>query len=225
MTRGFRRRLRSLILIGLTPLPSSLKVLVLRGAFGFRLGKGVHIGFSVLMVDRMEMGDHAYIGNLNVFKSLDRLDMGTGSRIGRGNVISSDFGLGAALRLGEYSSISTDHYLDVQADVVIGNNVVVGGRNSTFFTHSLSPRLPPSQDHVGAISIGDWCYIGSDVGILPGVRIPDHCFVGMGAVVASSPSHAYRVIAGNPAEERSPLDERSPYFSVPHLVHGHDPRT
>lgn len=47
--------------------------------------------------------------------------------------------------------------------------------------------------------IGDYCLIGINAIILPGLRIGDHCVVGAGSVVTKDvPPHT--IVAGNPAK-------------------------
>lgn len=47
--------------------------------------------------------------------------------------------------------------------------------------------------------IGDYCFIGANAIIMPGVKIGNHCIIGAGAVVVKDvPDHS--IVAGNPAK-------------------------
>lgn len=84
--------------------------------------------------------------------------------------------------------------------VTIGNNVLIS-TNVLFTTHdaSASHYIPGSSDIFGRINIGDNCFIGMGVIILPGVTIAKDCIVGAGSVVTKSFLEPGMVIAGNPA--------------------------
>jgi acetyltransferase-like isoleucine patch superfamily enzyme len=63
------------------------------------------------------------------------------------------------------------------------------------------------------VSIGDDCWIGGNVSILPGVKIGNGCTIGAGSVVTKS-IPAYSVAVGSPArvirkvEEVGPMQEK-----------------
>ena len=50
------------------------------------------------------------------------------------------------------------------------------------------------------VYIGDYCWIGANAVILPGVTLGPHTIVGAGAIVTKSFPDGYCVIAGNPAK-------------------------
>ncbi|GAK38226.1 maltose O-acetyltransferase [Bacteroides graminisolvens DSM 19988 = JCM 15093] len=58
----------------------------------------------------------------------------------------------------------------------------------------------------GKVKIGDWCYIGNNALIMPGVTIGDNVLVSSGSVVTKSiPSNM--VVAGNPARIICSIDD------------------
>ena len=64
-------------------LPRRLKILVLRHAFGFQIGKRVHIGFSLFAgVRNCSIGDDVRIGHLNAFVNVRRLEIEEQVKIG-----------------------------------------------------------------------------------------------------------------------------------------------
>lgn len=57
-----------------------------------------------------------------------------------------------------------------------------------------------------SIIIGKYCWIGMNVTILPGVKIPDYCVVGAGSVVTKSVHEKGSVLVGNPAKVIKKID-------------------
>ncbi len=57
------------------------------------------------------------------------------------------------------------------------------------------------------VVIEDYCWIGSNAVILPGVHLGKHTIVGAGSVVTKSFTCGYCIIAGNPAKIIKMLDE------------------
>jgi acetyltransferase-like isoleucine patch superfamily enzyme len=51
------------------------------------------------------------------------------------------------------------------------------------------------------VHIGNYCWLGANSVILPGVILGDHTIVGAGAVVTKSFPKGYCVIVGNPARQ------------------------
>ncbi len=199
-------------------LPSVLKINLLR-ILGHDVHKSAYIGFSYLNIKNITIGEKCYIGVGNIFTHLDTLVMHTGSRINRWNRFTSDSTCDAKLRLHRHASISLRHYFDVCDLVEIGANTIVAGHRSTFFTHSKGVE---TIDYVKPIIIGEWCYLGSSLCVAPGVRIGDHCFVGMGSVLVGDMSkYNYSLLGGNPAKVRKEFPKNSAYFIQGDIVHPH----
>lgn len=62
-------------------------------------------------------------------------------------------------------------------------------------------RTTPNEVH-----IGDYCYIGSNSVILPGVTLGQHTVVAANSVVRNSFPCGYCVVAGNPAKKIKDID-------------------
>jgi len=199
-------------------LPSPLKCRALR-LLGNEIGGSVYIGFSLLQVRHIVLRGNAYIGHGNIFRNLQYLELGNESRINRWNYFTSGGYEHGSLVMGARSSISMRHYFDVCAEVEIGNDTIVAGIRSTFYTHSKGIDV---VDYVKPITIADWCYIGSNVCFLPGATVGSHCFVGMGAVLVGNHSDdEFVLLAGNPARIKKNLDRDCAYYSQGKIVHPH----
>jgi len=202
-------------------MPSGLKIILLR-LLGNDIGKDCYIGFSYIDVDNIIMANSCYIGTGNIIKSLCSLEMRYGSRINRWNQITSNKKFNAKLLLGNNSSISLRHYFDVCANVSIGNNTIIAGHRSSFFTHSKGVY---EIDYQKEIVIGEFCYIGSNVMLAPGSKVGHRCFVGMGSVVVGDNTHiSNSLIAGNPAVCKKEYDENAVYFNQPEIIQLHRKR-
>jgi len=216
--RSFFRTFLSLLVI---PLPSWLKVPIYRGVFKYRIGRDVKIGFTWILVDRLEIEDHVRIGHLNRFKDIPEVIVRDHCIVSHFNqfIGSVEFTHPDGLRergnrprlvLGRHSGISMFHHLDVNDSLEIGDFTIFAGVGSIVFTHYLDVMTcaqTPRPVHIGA-----YCMVGSAVRIVPGARVPDCSVVAMGAVVSGTYAESHCLIAGNPAAvvRRYPAD--APFF-------------
>ncbi len=91
-----------------------------------------------------------------------------------------------------------------KAKIVVGNNVLFASNVIvTNENHGMDPEssVPYMNQELTArdVSIGDGCWIGEKVCILPGVSIGEKCISGAGLVVTKSIPD-YSVAVGNPAK-------------------------
>ena len=216
-------RLALLALIAL--LPSFLKRPSYRLFFGYRVGKRVRIGLSVINARECTIEDDVQIGHLNIVIGVKNLSIGDHAKIGHLNIIRG----GNEVRLGRYSEIirmneinsipdpdvvnptdprfvlgdgsiiTAGHKIDFTDRVEIGRRSIIGGRNSSLWTHNRQRTRP--------INIGSFTYVGSEIRMAPGGSIPSRCIVGIGSVITSQLSLEGCLIAGVPAKSIKPLDE------------------
>src|SRR6267142_292161 len=187
------RKLRLLMLVLVAGLPSIIKRPTYRLIFGYRIGKRVRVGFTVidarecqidddvwighlnvvLGVKKLSIGDHAYIGHFNIIRGGNEVSLGRFSEINRMNEINSIPEPDAVnptdprLVLGDGSIITTGHKIDFTDSVEIGRRTILGGRNSSLWTHNRQETEP--------ITIGSLAYIGSEIRMAPGGSIPARC--------------------------------------------------
>jgi carbonic anhydrase/acetyltransferase-like protein (isoleucine patch superfamily) len=207
-------------------LPGLLKRPLYRLIFGYRLGPGARVGLSLLDAESAELGERAVIGHFNVVTRVRRLETGRCARVGAFNIIRG----GERVSLGDYAEvmrlnvlnaipdhdcttepesvlevgagtvITSGHRIDFTDKVTLGKNVIIGGRNSSLWTHNRQETAP--------IEIGDFCYLGSEVRLAPGARLPDECLLAIGSVLAGEIKEPRSLVAGVPAKVVRPLNEK-----------------
>jgi acetyltransferase-like isoleucine patch superfamily enzyme len=226
--RTSKFRLGVLALVAL--LPSFLKRPCYRLCFGYKIGKRVRIGLSIIDarechieddarighlnviigVKDLSIGDHARIGHLNIMRGGDSARLGRFSEIIRLNEINSipepDVvnPVEPVFLLGEGSIITTGHKIDFTDRVEIGRRTILGGRNSSLWTHNRQRTRP--------IRIGSFTYIGSEIRVAPGGTIPSHCIVGIGSVITGELTQENHLIAGVPAKSIKPLSAEDTFL-------------
>ncbi len=218
-------KLRLLFLLGIAILPSFAKRPLYRLLFGYKIGKRVKIGFSVIDAKECAIDDDVRIGHLNLFVQTKKLMIGDNARIGHLNIIrgGEEVILGRfceILRLNEINAIpnpiasnpvdqrfilgngsviAASHKIDFSDKVEFGKCVILGGRNSSLWTHN---RQSTEQ-----IKVGDYAYLGSEIRIAPGGEIPAKCVVGIGSVITKKFETENTLIAGVPAKIIKDLGE------------------
>src|SRR6266540_1303538 len=228
MPQSSKLRLGLLALIA--SLPSFLKRPSYRLFFGYRIGKRVRIGVSIIdaqhcmIEDDVQIGhlniivgvskllikDHVKIGYFNVIRGGDEVVLGRYAEIMRMNEINSipdpDVVNETDPRflLGDGSVITAGHKIDFTDYVEIGRRTILGGRNSSLWTHNRQRTQP--------IRIGSFTYIGSEIRIAPGGALPSRCIVGIGSVITSQLTGEEYLIAGVPAKPVKQLDSEDKFL-------------
>lgn len=120
----------------------------------------------------------------------------------RNNEVINDYFRKCGLCIGENTHIFSDLSGGEGFLISIGNNTTISN-NVACITHdaSVSHYLDNVTDIFGEIKIGNNCFIGMNVTILPGVSIADNCVIGAGSVVTKSIIENGSVWAGNPARK------------------------
>ena len=160
----------------------------------------VSIGhFNVITrVADLRIRDHSRIGHLNIIRGGSVVMLGRYTEIIRLNEINSipepDVvnELDPRFLLGDGSIVTTGHKIDFTDKVEIGRRVILGGRNSSLWTHNRQRTLP--------ITIGDLVYLGSEIRMAPGSSIGSRCIVGIGAVITGESVGEGKLIGGVPGK-------------------------
>lgn len=225
------RKIRLAMLAVTALLPSAAAVLVLRLMFGYTIGKRVRLGFSIVDADECKIGDDVSIGHFNVFTGIKKLSIGEHTRIGVLNIFRG----GDEIRIGRYceilrkneinsipepdvinetdprfllgdgSMLGASHKIDFTDRVEFEKCVILGGRNSSIWTHNRQKTQP--------VKIGERTYVGSEIRVAPGAVIAPRCIVGIGTVVSGKFDREYQLIGGVPAKEIKELDEEGRFLT------------
>jgi len=172
-----------------------------------RLGAGVIIGHGNLVVDvdRLEVGDHAHVGHLNIVRGGEEVRLERWSEILRLNVINAipdpilSTPATPRFRLGPGAVVTAGHKIDFTDRVDIGRRAIIGGRGSSLWTHN--------RQQAGPLAVGDHAYLGSECRMAPGASVPPRSVIGMGAVVVGRLDQPEWLYGGVPAKPLKPLGE------------------
>lgn len=226
--RSSKLRLASLAFVA--AMPGFIKRPLYRGLFGYRIGRGVRLGLSLIDARDCEIADGVTVGHLNLVLGVGKLFVGEHARVGHLNVIrgGDEVSLGRyaeILRMNEINSIpdpvvvnptdprfilgdgavvTAGHKIDFTDRVSIGRRTILGGRNSSLWTHNRQRTRP--------VEIGELTYVGSEIRVAPGGVIPSRCVVGIGSVVTGRLEGEYLLIAGVPARVVKPLSEEDRFL-------------
>lgn len=221
-------RIAGSVVIGALPMP--IARLCYRWFFGYKIGKRVRIGLSIIDVGDCEIGDDVTIGHFNIFSGTRNLSIGEHTKIGvlnifRGGNIINIGRYCEILRLNEINSIpepdtinipdptfilgdgcmiGASHKIDFTDRVEFGKSVILGGRNSSVWTHNRQTTRP--------VSVGDHTYLGSEIRVAPGGAVAARCIVGIGSVITKQLKNENHLIAGVPAREVKELGEEGRFL-------------
>jgi acetyltransferase-like isoleucine patch superfamily enzyme len=161
-------------------------------------------------IESLSMGDHVRIGHLNVFRGGDEVCLGRYAEVIRMNEINSIPEPDVVNKtdptfvLGPGSIVTAGHKIDFTDRVDIGKRTIIGGRNSSIWTHNRQRTMP--------ISIGSFAYVGSEIRMAPGSQIPSWSIVGMGAVITSALDNENTLIGGVPAKPIKDLSSEDKFL-------------
>lgn len=189
--------------------------------WNYSLHPTAKIGISWIYPEHLEMGEHAKIGHGNVAIHLHQMTLQAHASIGRGNWITG-FPKGnskhfdhqpdrdPSLLLGAHAAVTKNHHLDCTHRIEIGAFATIAGYASQFLTHSID--VHECRQDSAPITIGDHCFIGTNVVVLGGSRLPDRSVLGAKALLNKAfelPDHLY---GGVPAKDLGKLEGAGNYF-------------
>lgn len=107
------------------------------------------------------------------------------------------------LRVGDKVEIGVDNFLQATAGITLGDGVMLGPSVKIWtVNHRFEDLDLPISDqgyNYGPVVIGDGCWLGANVFIMPGVTLPEGCVVSAGSVVGQKNYPPYSLLAGHPA--------------------------
>lgn len=180
-------------------LPGAAQRLLLRRALGWTVGERTKIGLSIIASRNVQIGADCRIGHLNLFWNLRSIAIGDRTEILNLNhaIASHEEDWPDDFSIGDNSKITSRHFFDCSGGIRIGNNCLIGGRDSQFWTHYFDPRRGRIQ--LKDLVIGDRCYVCARATLVY-CYIPPGCVVGAGAVVTGDHTNeGSGLLVGNPA--------------------------
>ena len=163
-------------------------------------GARLRIGAGVV-TDRLEGALHFAV------------EAGAEMEIGEGTWLRTDVGpihliafSGGRMRIGPDGLVNGSH-ISCKSELTIGRRVWIGMGTRVFDSdqHDMDADRPEVAEPV---SIGDYCWVASDVTVLRGVTIGEHSVVGTRSLVTSDiPAHT--LAFGTPARARGKVGDRT----------------
>jgi serine acetyltransferase len=203
-------------------LPWPIRRLVLSWCFGYRLHPTSRIGLSWVFPKELVMEEHSRIGHLTVCKGLALVHLKANAMIGNLNWVTG-FPQGdsrffqhrldrrAALMLDEHAAITHRHLFDCTDLVTVGKFATVAGYHSKVLTHTIDLRA--NKQTCEPVSIGSYCFVGTNCVLLSGSALPDNSVLAAGAVLTKSHSGSFQLYAGVPARPVKELSADLAYFN------------
>lgn len=204
-------------------LPMSLKRMLLQRLYGYEIHPTARIGLSFFYPKKLKMGKNSKIGHFNTAVHLDEVILGEYVSIGRGNWITG-FATGTTsrhfkhqpervsiLKVGNHSAITKGHHIDCTSPIIIGNFVTIAGYNSQLLTHSIN--VYDNRQDSKQITIGDYCFVGTNVVVLGGASLPSYSVLGAKAMLNKQYTEEWKLYGGNPAKPITDIPKDAKYFS------------
>jgi acetyltransferase-like isoleucine patch superfamily enzyme len=174
------------------------------------------------------MKEDTAIGHLTVAKNLDLVHLKAHATIGRANWIT---GFPLSQRQSGSDSQHFSSEIDRRPELVMGeHSAITIGIFSIARTRSQLARSPPWRDSSPSsishtidikenrqtsrpISIGDYCFVGSNSVLLSGAALPNYCVLGAKSLLNKAYTQTHRLYGGVPARELSALSPDCGYFN------------
>ena len=211
---------RFIALLGMF-LPWSLRRAILRSYFGYEIADTCRIGFSLIYPKRLVMKDGACIGSLTVCKDIDLLELGESASVGNLTWITGfpsgttghfehQFDRRPELLLGAHSAITNRHLIDCTERIRIGAFTTVAGFASQLLTHSIN--LQTNRQEASPITIGTYCFLGTNCVLLGGSVLPDYSVLAAKSLLNKEYEESCYLYGGVPAKPIKALDITNKYF-------------
>lgn len=128
-----------------------------------------------------------------------------------GQVFSPELIIGDRVSVGEYVHIGCNNRIVIGDDVLMGSKIYITDHNHGVYRDDTlaSPDVPPADRCLNeneSVEIGDRCWIGEFVTILPGVTIGEGCIIGSHSTVTHD-IPANSIAVGSPARVVKVWDE------------------
>lgn len=191
--------------------------------FGFELHPTSRIGRSPVFPGKLILGPYASIGHLTLVKGLARMELGERASVGNLCWITGfPAGTGSPhfahqpercpeLIVGAHSAITHRHLIDCTARVEIGPFSTFAGFASQVLSHSIDLRA--NRQSSEPVTVGAYCFVGTNCVLLGGARLPDRSVLGAKSLLNKAWDEPGQLYGGVPAKPLGPLPADSAYFT------------
>ncbi len=214
--------LRTLLMALTVLLPWALRRRVLAAWLGYQLHPTSRVGLSWVFPKQLVLEAHARIGNGNVCKGLSLVHLAEHATISNGNWITG-FPTGPSrhfahqpdrtpeLLVGRHAAITNRHLLDCTNRVTIGAFTTFAGFHSQILTHSID--LAACRQSSAPVTIGEYCFVGTNCVLLGGAALPDRSVLGAKSLLNQAFEQDASLYGGVPAKliKAMPV-EQTAYF-------------
>ena len=206
--------MKTLLLALSTFLPWALRRRLLERAFGYEIHPTCRIGLSWVFPKRLIMEAHSRIGNLTVVKNLGLVHLGQYATVGNLGWItgfppepSRHFAHEPERRphlvLGRHAAITHRHIIDCTNTVTIGAFTTFAGFQSQILSHSID--LSESRQSSAPVTIGEYCFVGTNCVLLGGAVLPDRSVLGAKSLLNRAFTETGQLYGGVPAKLIQPI--------------------
>ncbi|AYN66665.1 acyltransferase [Euzebyella marina] len=203
-------------------LPWGLRRYFLLKIWNYDIHPSAKIGLAYVYPRHLIMEEGSKIEHFNIAIHLDSIIMGRNSSINRSNWITGFPTLTksqhfnhqsdrkSSLVLGKEASITKKHHLDCTNQISIGNYTTIAGYHSQLLTHSVN-IYENRQDSL-PITIGDYCFVGTNCTILGGAALPNNSVLGAKSLLNKKFIEEFSLYAGVPTLKIKEIDSSAKYF-------------
>ncbi len=203
-------------------LPWPLRRWALERWLGYELDPTSRIGLSWVFPRRLILGPRTRIGHLTVCKNLDLIHLRESATIGNLDWITG-FPLGPSphfahqpdrrpeLHVGAHAAITHRHLIDCTNTVSIGAFSTFAGFQSQILTHSID--IAACRQTSEPVTIGEYCFVGTNCVLLGGAVLPDRCVLGAKSLLNKAYAETGQLYGGVPARplQKLPIGDNA-YF-------------
>ena len=169
-------------------LPWKIRRFFLVKIWKYEIHPTARIGWAYVYPKHLKMEQGSFIGHFTVAVNLEFLFLKEKATISRSNWItgfpkssnSKHFAhqrdRKSQLVLGRHSAITKHHHIDCTSAVEIGDFTTIAGYYTQFLSHSVN--IHECIQDSKPITVGDYCFVGTNSVLLGGATLPSFCVLG-----------------------------------------------